>query len=216
MSSRRTAVSPSSARIIFVLSLIFASIQLSFSEPKNSGITISNFGKINDNYYRGGQPDQSDVAALKRLGIKTVIDLQKGGKKEEKSWVEAQGMKFIKIPLSNSKSATPQETEYFLKVVNDPANWPVYVHCAGGKHRTGALTAIYRITNDSWTADQAFDEMQKFGWYSFPNHGSLKKHVYSYYQNHLYNLEKRERMVSTPQPSQAGQPVSTTPPEPGL
>jgi protein tyrosine/serine phosphatase len=47
--------------------------------------------------------------------------------------------------------------------VNDPANAPVYVHCKGGKHRTGALTAVYRITHDNWTAEQAYEEMKQYG-----------------------------------------------------
>ena len=46
------------------------------------------------------------------------------------------------------------------------------------------MTAIYRITRDSWTADQAYDEMKKYGYYAFPNHGSLKDYVFEYYENH--------------------------------
>jgi hypothetical protein len=45
------------------------------------------------------------------------------------------------------------------------------------------MTAIYRMTRDSWTADQAYKEMKKYGFYSFPNHGSLKDYVYKYYRN---------------------------------
>ena len=39
----------------------------------------------------------------------------------------------------------------FLKIVNDPKNQPVYVHCVGGRHRTGVMTAIYRMTVDKWS-----------------------------------------------------------------
>lgn len=52
--------------------------------------------------------------------------------------------------------------KYFLRLVNDPANGAVYVHCKGGRHRTGAMTAAYRLTHDGWTAEQAFEEMLRY------------------------------------------------------
>jgi tyrosine-protein phosphatase SIW14 len=66
--------------------------------------------------------------------------------------------------------------------VNDPSNLPVYVHCQGGRHRTGAMTAVYRLTHDNWTADQAYGEMKKFGFETFIGHPQLKTFVYDYYQ----------------------------------
>ena len=68
--------------------------------------------------------------------------------------------------------------------MNDPANQPVYVHCQGGRHRTGIMTAVYRMTHDSWTADRAFDEMVHYqfkkGWVS---HDTLKRFVFGFLAN---------------------------------
>ena len=151
--------------------------------PENDfGVKIKNFGRVNENYYRGGQPKEGDFAALKKLGIKTVIDLRDDKLEKEAGWAKDAGMTYFLIPLTGSLPATAEQTEYFLKLVNDPATWPVFVHCAAGRHRTGEMTAIYRIAHDSWTADQAYAEMKKHGFYSFPNHGSLKEYVYRYYQ----------------------------------
>jgi tyrosine-protein phosphatase SIW14 len=167
------------------LFLFFASVQFTYAASRHfPEIKISNFGQINEQYYRGGQPYASDCAALKKLGIKTVIDLQKDGPFQESSWVQNAGMQYFNIPLSGSHPATAEQMEYFLKLVNDPLNFPVYVHCAAGRHRTGAMTAVYRITHDSWTADRAYLEMKQYGYYSFPNHGSLKDSVYKYYENY--------------------------------
>jgi len=129
-----------------------------------------------------------------------VIDLQKDGPAREASWVQDAGLKYFKIPLSSSRPATAEQTEYFLTLVNDPAHWPVYVHCAGGRHRTGAMTAIYRITHDSWTADQAYREMEKYGYYSFPNHGSLKDYVYRYFRDYL-GTKGRSKTSAIPNPA---------------
>jgi protein tyrosine phosphatase (PTP) superfamily phosphohydrolase (DUF442 family) len=152
-------------------------------QGKVSGIPVENFGKVNDNYYRGSQPDAEGLAQLKRLGIKTIVDLRKDSRAEEPNQVRSLGMQYFNIPLKASKGATPEQTEYFFKLVNDSANWPVYVHCKGGKHRTGALTAAYRIAHDGWTADQAFEEMKKYDF----NHGLFggpedqKRFVYDFY-----------------------------------
>ncbi len=152
-------------------------------------IGVDNFGQINSNYYRGAQPDRGDFNDLKRLGIKTVIDLQEKGERDEPEWVRTAGMQFFNLRLSSTRPASAAETEYFLKLVNDPANWPVFVHCAGGRHRTGEMTAIYRISHDGWTADKAYQEMKRFKYYSFGGHGSLKDHVYGYYRDYQTALQ---------------------------
>src|SRR5512143_1975132 len=61
---------------------------------------IANFGQISPNYYRGSQPKASQFAALKRAGIKTVIDLQSDGEAREPAWVSDAGMQYFRIPLS--------------------------------------------------------------------------------------------------------------------
>lgn len=156
-------------------------------------LDIENFGKVNDNYYRGGQPRAEQYGELKRLGIKTVIDLRKDSKEEAPEWARAAGLAYFNLPLKASRPATEEQTEVFLRLVNDPANWPVYVHCKGGRHRTGALSAVYRITQDGWTADQAFDEMLKYDFDNGSNIGGLfggggrarqKRFVYAFYERH--------------------------------
>jgi protein tyrosine/serine phosphatase len=149
----------------------------------NPGVRIKNFGQVNENYYRGSQPDEAGFAELKRLGVKTVIDLRKDRREEAADWAREEGLAYINIPLTTKRPATEEQAEYFLKLVNDPANWPVYVHCKGGRHRTGEMTAVYRITNDGWTADRAYEEMKKYDFEDsifYPR--SLRKYVFSYYE----------------------------------
>jgi len=162
-------------------------------ESKVSGIVVENFGKVNDSYYRGAQPDAEGFAKLKRLGVKTVIDLRKDSRAEAPDQVRTLGMQYFNIPMKASKAATPEQTAYFFKLVNDSANWPVYVHCKGGRHRTGALTAAYRIAKDGWTADQAYDEMKKYDFNSgfFGGPAAQKNFVYSFYQQHTAAADRR-------------------------
>ena len=162
-------------------------------EGKISGTPVENFGKVNNNYYRGSQPDAEGFSRLKRLGIKTVIDLRKDSLAEEPEQVRALGMQYFNIPMKANRAATPEQTNNFLKLVNDPANSPVYVHCKGGRHRTGALTAVYRISHDGWTADQAYDAMKKYDFNNgfFGGPAAQKNFVYTFYEQHTAAAGRR-------------------------
>jgi protein tyrosine/serine phosphatase len=168
-----------------VLTLLLAQVLVSNGQSTSTRPTvgIENFGKVNDNYFRGSQPISNEFAELKKFGIKTVIDLRADRLKESESLARAAGLQYINIPLTTKRPATPDQTEYFLRLANDQTNWPVFVHCKGGRHRTGQLTAIYRITHDGWTAAQAYEEMKKYDFEdSFFYPRSLKKYVFSYYE----------------------------------
>lgn len=146
---------------------------------------IKNFGKVNDNYFRGSQPTKPQVAALKAMGVKTIIDLRKDYVPEARQWATEQGLNYFNLPLLPGRRATKEQTEYFLRLVNDPANAPVYVHCKGGRHRTGAMTAVYRITHDGWTAEQAFEEMLKYDFndgFFGGGPSAQKKFVFEFYE----------------------------------
>jgi protein-tyrosine phosphatase len=143
-------------------------------------LDIYNFGQIDPMYFRGAQPDQKGFAALAKAGVKTVIDLQAKGIANEKQLVEAAGMKYVRIPMTTHVPPTPEQLTQFLELVTDPASQPVYVHCKEGRHRTGVMTAVYRMTKDGWHADKAFDEMKrfKFGWAFL--HSEFKRFVYAF------------------------------------
>jgi tyrosine-protein phosphatase SIW14 len=144
-------------------------------------IRIDNFGKINANYYRGAQPKGRDYADLAALGVKTVIDLtDDDGEASEPTMVKSAGMQSIKIPMNGHVPPTAAQLAQFLKIVNDPASQPVYVHCVGGKHRTGVMTAAYRMARDGWTPDKAFSEMKQYKFGMDVLHPEFKRFVYSY------------------------------------
>jgi protein tyrosine/serine phosphatase len=65
--------------------------------------------------------------------------------------------------------------------VKDQANAPIYVHCAGGRHRTGIVTAVYRMTFEGWNIEKAYDEMKDYDFYTRWGHGAMKKFVFNYW-----------------------------------
>ena len=142
--------------------------QTSESEEKDiSHIKISNFGQMDDRFYRGAQPKKRDFKSLAELGVNTVINLRNDPKDFEKETVEALGMKYVHIPMSDKKYPKNESIEKFLEIVNDSETGVFFVHCRGGKHRTGATGAVYRFTEYGWDYDQAYAEMKKFNFYTF-------------------------------------------------
>ena len=146
-----------------------------------SRIRIENFGRVNDTYYRGGQPVGKDYAALAAAGIKTVISLtSEDAQPNEEAQVQAAGMKFVQIPMTTHRVPTAAQVAEFLAIVDNKNAQPVYVHCVGGRHRTGVMTAIYRMTHDNWSASQAFAEMKQYKFGADFLHAEFKDFVMGY------------------------------------
>lgn len=174
------------AALVLSLSLGPATAQFAYADPPKgvasiSSIRIDNFGKVDDAYYRGGQPQGQDYAALAALGVKTIINLTSDDAvATEKELATKAGLAYFQIPMTTRVVPSPAQLTEFLKLVNDPKNQPVYVHCVGGRHRTGVMTAAYRITHDGWTADQAFKEMKLYKFGADFLHPEFKQFVFAY------------------------------------
>jgi len=147
-----------------------------------SRIQIDNFGRVDQKYYRGAQPKGHDYNDLAALGVKTLINLTSDdADPSEKGLTESAGMSYFQIPMTTHEPPTAAQLADFLRIVNDPASQPVYVHCVGGRHRTGVMTAAYRMTGEGWTADRAFKEMKQYNFGADFLHPEFKEFVYGYH-----------------------------------
>jgi len=170
------------ALAILTMSVVSAAQTADQNTPTNvTFVRIKNFGQMDARFYRGAQPREKDYKDLATLGIKTVIDLREDSEPSERGFVESLGMKYVHIPMAGKKYPTPEVTEMFLKTVNDPATGKFFVHCAGGRHRTGAMGAVYRYEFYHWTFDQAYKEMKQYDFYTNWGHQSFKDFVRDYY-----------------------------------
>ena len=168
------------ASFVFVLSFAVISGFAQTSPSAVGNVKIRNFGQMDEHYYRGAQPKEDEYQSLKDLGVKTVIDLQAEPTKYEKAAVEALGMKYINIPMEDTEYPKPESIETFLKIVNDPSTGTVFVHCKGGKHRTGVTGAVYRFTKYGWDYDKAYQEMLNYDFYTKWGRQVMKDFVVDY------------------------------------
>ena len=167
------------------LALIFSFSAAAFGKSKNvkfPNVKIKNFGQMDDRFFRGSRPDEGDYAALSALGVKTIIDLTDNSREYEQPAVEAAGLRYINIPMEDKSYPSMDQINQFLKVVDDPATGKFFVHCAGGRHRTGVVGAVYRFTHDKWNLDQVLAEMDQYEFGSGYGHGKQMDFVKNYWQ----------------------------------
>jgi protein-tyrosine phosphatase len=145
-------------------------------------ISISNFGVVDGRIYRGEQPGKRDYSALASIGVKTIIDLRDDAMASSARYAKNAGLNYVNIAIDGHGMPTDAEAAAFLKIVNDPSSGVVYVHCAGGRHRTGSMIAVYRMTEDGWTVDQAYKEMLAYDFYTGGGHEGFKTYVFDYFK----------------------------------
>jgi tyrosine-protein phosphatase SIW14 len=126
---------------------------------------VPNFHNVNPQIYRGGQPSAEGFQRLAKLGVKTIIDLREPGDRSlaEKKIVEADGMRYISVPMRGFHTPTSEQIVKVLSLFNDNAAGPVFVHCRRGADRTGTVVACYRISHDGWENARALSEARSLG-----------------------------------------------------
>lgn len=149
------------------------------SSTKNDfDIPIKNFGRVASGIFRGAKPPGEDAyKALHRgLGVNTIVDLTDADadlifmrQMVSLYWID----NYVNIPMSDKVGPDPASIDKWLKLARDPDRI-IFIHCHGGRHRCSLMVAVYRVVACGWTKKQAWDEAEKFGWYSTWGHAPLK------------------------------------------
>ena len=106
--------------IIFAVLLFWTNGQAQTVAPSKN---LPNLSKVTDKIYRGGQLKEAGMSELKRMGVKTVIDLRDNDDraKKEQTWAKAAGLQFINIPLGNWSRPSKADIEAIIKHVIPPS-----------------------------------------------------------------------------------------------
>jgi len=131
---------------------------------------LPNFKIVNDRILRGGQPSDDGFKKLAERGVKTVVDLRWVDEHDiprEKQIVEADGMRFISVPMKGLSAPSLKQMTKVLGILEDSNSWPVFIHCRRGADRTGTVLACYRISHDHWQNQKALEEAKTYGLSSF-------------------------------------------------
>ena len=68
-------------------------------------------------------------------------------------------------PRAVADHVRPKVVDDFCKILDDESSYPILLHCMAGLHRTGLLTAVYRMEYEHWPTADAVRELRanRFG-----------------------------------------------------
>jgi uncharacterized protein (TIGR01244 family) len=110
------------------------------------GRAFTNYDRIRPTIATAGSLKDGAVADLKPLGFVTVVDLRgpKEGTASEKAEVESAGLRYFNIPVTE-QTPTDAQVEAFTRIVDEPANRPILIHCSTA-NRVGAIWTLYQVS----------------------------------------------------------------------
>lgn len=113
-------------------------------------------------------------AVLARAGIRTVVCLNPGEQDYEENIARELGVRYVTFPMPGSGQGEARYFHDYLKILGEPENRPLLVHCNAGAYRTGAAVALYRVVYQGWTLKDAAREMKYHG---FAGQQDLLDHI---------------------------------------
>ena len=125
--------------LIFIFLLTISAF--AFAEDKVESLkplTLTN--QLKATAYRGiffsGQPTEKQMRELRKQGFATVISLRDPSESsgyDEPAVAKANGLNFVRVPVSGAKAMTPEKVDQITRaVVQHRSQGRVLVHCASG------------------------------------------------------------------------------------
>ncbi len=149
---------------LVVVALILLSATASAQDA--TGYTeLPRFKQVSERLYRGAQPRDGGLSRLRDLGITTIINLRGASAKTKAQEAEARalGLNYFNIALPNWGRPQDAHVRRILEIIAAPENGRVFIHCRTGVDRTGMIVALYRMTYDGWSANDALAEADRNG-----------------------------------------------------
>ncbi|MFO1098253.1 MAG: sulfur transferase domain-containing protein [Xanthobacteraceae bacterium] len=110
-----------------------------------AGPLAVNYTRLKPHVATAGLLRDGAIPVLKALGFATIVDLRSPaeGAGAEQQAAAAAGLRYVNIPVTGGVPTDAQVAE-FARIVEDPNNAPLLVHCASA-NRVGAMWTLYRV-----------------------------------------------------------------------
>ncbi len=142
--------------VISIAALLFlASCAQVYSTSKQEESRIV---KVSEGIYRG--PRLDNLSELQTLKIHTILNLEDNTEAVQKESETAKQLGIVMINIPMSEVFRPEAADLLraVKIVEDERSHPIYVHCLHGRDRTGFVVAAYRMIDQGWSAEKAYQE----------------------------------------------------------
>ncbi len=144
--------------------LLAAALSLSLGTSSGCARTLYNFGTVEPGrIYRSAQPSPLFLRWLvAQRGVRTLVNLRGRTPGFESAFAARHGLRLYTFNLSARRPPSEGDVERFLRILRDPANYPLAIHCRNGVDRTGYMIGTYRLALQSWDADRVMREMNRY------------------------------------------------------
>jgi protein tyrosine phosphatase (PTP) superfamily phosphohydrolase (DUF442 family) len=145
--------------------------------------------------YRSGQLSLEGVKrVIQERGVKTVVSLRYSDDPSVKppDWREEEychqiGVRYVRLRPDvyhaleeGGEIPADKPIREFTNLLDDPAVYPVLIHCFAGKHRTGAFCAIYRMEYQGWTNEEAIHDLRAMGYETLDQDRDVQDYLHRY------------------------------------
>ena len=169
-----------------------------------SGTSVGNLYRVEPDFFRSAQPTSAGFRELAALGVKSVLRVS-GGDGDEAAARET-GLKLFHVPMSAFGLRNSRVLEA-LRIMADPGNRPLVIHCQHGADRTGALVALYRVVVQGWSKADAVREMDEGGFH----HSSFWRNLDQYVLEANVQALRRQLGLAPPATSPPREMLASAP-----
>jgi len=125
-------------------------------------LQVENLHRITPTLYRSAQPRIADVAALKALGIRTIVSLRSFN--DDRKVFAGSGIRLVRVPINTWSIDDAKVLRALVAIREAEKQGPVLIHCMHGADRTGVVAAVYRMAIQGWDKESARLEMLRGGY----------------------------------------------------
>lgn len=158
-----------------------------------------NFVMVESGVYRSSFPRTKNCSFLRSLNLKTVISLVP----EEypaamAEFYQNSGITLMPCGIEGNKwpfkSIDHQALRNILRIILNPSNQPVIIHCNKGKHRTGTVVGCLRKVR-GWSLSSIFNE---YILYAYPKTRLEDQQLIESFQFYAKEEEEEANLLSSP------------------
>lgn len=131
-----------------------------WAEPLNVE-GVPNLHRLTPMLYRSEQPTALGMKNLEKLGIRTVINLRAFNSDTKE--LRGTTLRGVHVPVHTWHLET-EDIVAVMRELRRPENGPFLIHCQHGADRTGLMSAMYRMLEQDWSAEDALQELVDGGY----------------------------------------------------
>ncbi|MDA8100680.1 MAG: tyrosine-protein phosphatase [Nitrospiraceae bacterium] len=183
-----------SLALLFVMFWVFPSVAAEKKERPEKWARpvkaefLRNCFQLDNKVYRAAQPAKKGFLELRQLGVTDVLNLRDFHSDDEDANGAGLNLHRVKMEAGDIETASVVKA---LRVIRN-AEGPVVIHCWHGADRTGMVAAFYRILFQSWSKEDAIDELVNGGY----GYHAIYKNIPEFIRS--ADIEELRRQISTP------------------